>query len=82
MSLLGLVCRITQISNPGLRKEEKMHKHRRAGAQNIPGCTARSHGCFCFDTGEGSALGQRQKINKKLCRSILKFMWECGHFEI
>lgn len=33
MSLLGLVCRITQISNPGLRKEGKMHKHRRAGAQ-------------------------------------------------
>lgn len=62
MSLLGLVCRITQISNPGLRKEEEMHKHRRARAQNIPGCTTQSCGCFCFGTREGSALVQKQKL--------------------
>lgn len=74
MSLLGLVCRITQISDPGLRKEGKMHKHRRAGAQNLSGCATRSQSCFCLDTGEGNALVQRQKINKKLYRSILRFI--------
>lgn len=68
MSLLGLVCRITQISNPGLRKEGKMHKQRHAGAQTVSGCTTRSQICFSFDAGEGNALVQRQKIDKKLRR--------------
>lgn len=31
MCLLGLVCRITELSNPSLRKEGKMHKRREYG---------------------------------------------------
>lgn len=81
MSLLGLVCRITEISNPGLRKEGGTHKHRRAGARVVSRCTARSQSCFHFD-----ALWRRErfssavKVNKKLLQIVFKIAIRIGSF--
>jgi len=50
VSLLGLVCGITEISNPGLSKEGKTHKHGHIGARTVSRCTAPSLSSFHFDT--------------------------------
>lgn len=64
MSLLGLVCRITEISNPSLRKERKIHKRRSIGACTVSTCTRVISILILF--GGGNALVWWQKINKKL----------------